>query len=105
MIQHLPPEAFVRLWQSRPEIVLVDVREPWEWAMVHIDNSQLLPLGQLPTHFAALPKDRPVALLCHHGVRSWQAAYFLQHQGFSQLFNIQGGIAAWADFDPTLPHY
>lgn len=105
MIQNLYPEAFLRLWPQAPEIVLLDVRERWEWEIVHIENSQLIPLGQLPERVNTLAKDGSLALLCHHGVRSLQAAYFLQHQGFSQLINIQGGIDAWALSIGSLPRY
>lgn len=106
MIKNLPPSAFVALWSSTAEITLLDVREAWEWEIVHIENSQLMPLGQLPAHFATLDKTKPVALLCHHGMRSLQAAYFLQSQGFHELINVQGGIDAWSlTVDRQLPRY
>ncbi len=106
MIKNLSPEAFLRLWPQAPEMVLIDVRERWEWEIVHIENSQLIPLGQLPARFPTLAKEQPLALLCHHGMRSLQAAYFLQSQGFDKLINIQGGIDAWSlTADRQLPRY
>jgi len=55
---------------------------------------------------AALPKDRPLAFLCHHGNSSRQAAEHFRGLGFRQLFNVEGGIDAWSQqVDPSVPRY
>ena len=53
----------------------------------------------------ALPKDTPIAFLCHHGGRSAQAAEHFRALGFKELYNVAGGIVAWADLDPAVPRY
>ncbi len=85
---------------------LVDVREPWEWALAHLPGAELIPLGMLPTACQGLPKDAPIVLYCHHGVRSQHAALYLAGLGFTDLANLVGGIDAWSQaVDPTLPRY
>ena len=55
---------------------------------------------------AELPTDRPIACLCHHGIRSQRVAQFLAQNGFEHVVNIAGGIDAWsAELDPAVPHY
>lgn len=88
------------------ELLLIDVREPWEYQLVHIEQSLNLPLGQLPQLIADLEPSQPIALLCHHGMRSAQALAWLSQQGFEQLYNVQGGIDAWArEVDTSLATY
>ena len=53
----------------------------------------------------ALPKGTPLAFLCHHGGRSAQAAEHFRQLGFTEVYNIVGGIDAWADLDPGIPKY
>ena len=65
-----------------------------------------LPMATIPARLDELPQDRPLVCICHHGVRSQQVAYFLERQGFTQVINMQGGVAAWADLvDPSMPRY
>jgi rhodanese-related sulfurtransferase len=82
------------------------VREPQEWEWVHLQDSHHVPLRSLPQLTDTLPKDRPIACLCHHGIRSAHAAQFLRSSGFREVFNIAGGIDRWAlEVDPSLPRY
>jgi len=81
---------------ARPDPVLLDVREPWEAQICRIDGSALVPLRTVPAQLAALEPARPVVCICHHGARSAQAAMFLGAHGFAQVFNLTGGINAWA---------
>ena len=91
---------------ARPAPVLVDVREPWEHAICTIEGSQLVPLGTVPARLRDLPQDRDLVLVCHHGNRSQRAALWLAEQGYSRLFNLQGGVEGWAtDVDPRMAHY
>jgi rhodanese-related sulfurtransferase len=86
--------------------LLLDVREPWEHAICRIDGSELLPMRQVPASFGQLDQERPVVVICHHGIRSQQVARFLDQQGFRRVINLRGGIAAWAsDVDPEMPTY
>lgn len=102
------PASGLAAWladQGRQPPLLIDVREPWEFAYGHIAGSQLLPLQEVPGRLAELDAGRPVVVICHHGIRSYQAGLLLQHAGFD-VFNLSGGIDAWArEVDPAMPRY
>ena len=80
--------------EARPH--LLDVREPWEFALAHIEGSQLIPMQTVPNHIDQIDKSHPTVVICHHGRRSLQVVAFLERQGFENLHNLQGGIDAWA---------
>lgn len=85
---------------------LLDVREPWETDLCAIAGSILMPLGRLPQEFEALPQDRPLVVVCHHGMRSRQAVLWLRAQGYERAINLAGGIDAWArTVDPSMRVY
>lgn len=87
-------------------LTLVDVRPPEERAIaaVAIDYSALEGGGL--EKLMALPKDTPLAFLCHHGGRSAQAASYFAQQGFTDVYNVVGGIDAWSSsVDPAIPRY
>ena len=89
---------------ARP--LLLDVREPWEWQLAHIDGSMHVPMGQIPSRADELDKSHPTVVICHHGTRSLQVVAFLERMGFANLHNLQGGIDAWArSVDPAVPVY
>ncbi len=91
---------------GRGQPQLVDVREPWEHEKCRIERSQLLPLRDLPARAGELDAQAETVLICHHGGRSMQAALFLERQGFARVYNLTGGVAAWAaSVDPAMPQY
>jgi rhodanese-related sulfurtransferase len=79
------------------QILLIDVREPEEWAEGHIEGAKLLPLGQIAHHIQAHCQDRqtPVYFYCQHGHRSEQAALILLSLGYTHVTHLVGGYAAW----------
>lgn len=79
-----------------PAPLLLDVREPWEVAICRIEGADNIPMRQLPGAVSALDRDRPVVCICHHGIRSYQVARYLEHLGFGDVINLQGGLDAWA---------
>lgn len=92
------------------EPIVLDVREPSELrvASVKADGFALLsiPMGVLAPRLHELDPARPVACLCHHGVRSMQVAAFLHGRGFAHVANIAGGINAWSsELDPSIARY
>ncbi|WP_035708481.1 rhodanese-like domain-containing protein [Niveispirillum irakense] len=88
------------------DITLLDVREGWEVELCAIDGSLHIPLGQLLASVSSLPRDRDLAVLCHHGMRSAHATAWLRAQGFDRAVNIAGGIDAWARrIDPSMKVY
>ena len=116
MISQLRPADFAA-WvggAAPMQPIVLDVREPWEvqTAAVEPEGCALLciPMQSLPASVAGLMelhgRDKPIACLCHHGVRSQQVAYYLLQQGFSHVVNLQGGIQAWAEqLDTSIAQY
>jgi rhodanese-related sulfurtransferase len=88
------------------KVVLVDVREPYEYDLCHLEGARLLPLEQLPARMGELDKGQEIVVYCHVGARSTQAVAFLRRSGFSNVRNLLGGIDAWArEVDPRTPRY
>lgn len=87
-------------------VTLVDVRPPDERGIAAVTAPfEGLEDGGLE-RLLALPKDAPLAFLCHHGGRSAQAAMYFTQQGFSDLYNVVGGIDAWSlEVDGAVPRY
>ena len=90
--------------------LLLDVREPWEFALaaIRIDGLRTLhiPMNEVPGRLAELDAARPVVCICHHGMRSAQVVAFLERQGFDAVYNLAGGIAAWSEqVDASVPGY
>ncbi|MCP5425740.1 MAG: sulfurtransferase [Gammaproteobacteria bacterium] len=86
--------------------LLLDVREPWEFAIGHIPGSRNVPMGRVPQTQSEWDPHQTVVVICHHGIRSFQVGYFLENSGFTQVINLQGGIDAWSrDVDPDVPSY
>lgn len=75
--------------------VLLDVREPVEYAAGHIPGARPLPLSELDTSQLTFPLDQPLVLYCQSGKRSAQAAQRLQRAGFTRIHQLQGGFTAW----------
>ncbi len=92
--------------QDKEQFFLLDVREPNEFEFAHIDGSVLIPLNQIPQRLQELDMDQEVVLICHHGMRSMQAANFLTQVGFKNISNLVGGIDAWSiECDSSVARY
>ena len=99
-------ETLKQMRDRKEDFVLVDVRNPDEFAISEITGSVKLPLPDLPQRFQELPKDKLIVLHCKMGGRSARALGFLRGQGFQKLKNVAGGINAWAErIDTDLPQY
>jgi len=88
-------------WQAGPHspvpFMLLDVRTPEEYAEGHIKGATLIPLQELESRMAEVPKDKRVYVYCHSGRRSAAAASMLAKAGFTNIENVQGGITAWQE--------
>jgi rhodanese-related sulfurtransferase len=89
------------------KVRLIDVREPSEYQVAKIEDSELKPLGQIPNWANELAdKNEEIVLHCHHGMRSDRACQYLAAQGFTNVKNLIGGIDEWSlKVDPTVPRY
>ena len=111
MIAQIQPQA-LQAWiasQSEPAIVL-DCREAWELqtASVVANGFELkhIPMNDTPSRMGELDANQPIAVLCHHGSRSQRVAQYLVQNGFGNVANIEGGIAAWSrTVDASVPQY
>ena len=96
--------AHLRAGPQAPAIL--DVREGWEVEICAFPDALHIPLGELPGRLDAVPADRQVVVVCHHGMRSLQAVQWLRAQGRDRTTNLVGGIDAWARLiDPAMAQY
>jgi len=101
-----PDECKVYLEQAETWPLLLDVREPWEYRIVHLEDSRQVPMREVPAIIETLDRQQEIIVICHHGIRSRQVALYLEHQGFSDVVNLSGGLDAWARHtDTSLPTY
>ncbi len=88
------------------QLTILDVREPWEVALVSLPDSVFIPMNEIPARAQELSPDHPIVCLCHHGMRSMQVAVFLNRFGLDDVYNLTGGIDAWArQIDPACATY
>ena len=90
--------------------LLLDVREPWEFALAAIAvdglETRLMPMNSVPVRLGELDPAQPVVCICHHGARSAQVVAFLEREGFEAVYNLGGGVDAWSvQVDPAVPRY
>lgn len=106
MVERLEPTALQQRIASGAELVLLDVREPDEVAICSLTDVLNIPLGDLPRRAAELDPSAAIVCICHHGIRSAQAAAYLERAGFERVSNLQGGVERWArEIDPRMPRY
>lgn len=104
-MRELSPAAADAL-RKQQEVQLLDVREPWEHELCHIAGDLHIPMGEIAGRLAEIAQDKPLIVVCHHGMRSRQVAEFLLTRGFTDVSNLNGGIDAWArSVDPALTLY
>ena len=90
----------------KPNLVLLDVREPREIAIAHLDGARFIPLRELPGRLTELPGHGEIVTFCHHGQRSQQAREILVGAGFPNVRSLTGGIDAWSrEIDINVPRY
>jgi phage shock protein E len=87
--------ATVAAVQAREDVVLLDVREQWEYDAGHIPGVTLIPTGEIAGRLNEIPTDKTVIVTCRSGNRSGQVVDFLRQQGFTNVHNMEGGILAW----------
>lgn len=91
---------------QRSNPLLLDVRELSEVQRCHIPGSLHMAMNSVPARLHELNKETPIVCICHHGVRSSQVARYLEQHGFESVFNLTGGIHAWAmQVDPDMETY
>jgi len=106
MVPAISVNELKRKMDAREAFELVDVREPFEYEIARIDGAQLIPLGEIANRADELQRGQQIVVHCHSGTRSAQAVRLLQQRGFSNVYNLEGGIDAWSEqIDPSVPKY
>jgi sulfur-carrier protein adenylyltransferase/sulfurtransferase len=104
----ITPRELRELLDSGRKLALIDVREPVEWDIVHIDGARLIPQSSIHSGegLAKLPQDRTPVLYCKTGMRSAEALAAVRKAGFADAVHLQGGIVAWAkQIEPGMVMY
>jgi rhodanese-related sulfurtransferase len=102
----ISPKAVSERIVRGDKLLLVDVREQWEYDLCKLPGAKLVPLGALPANLATLLDAEDVICYCHHGMRSLDAAVWLRQQGVESAKSMAGGIERWsAEIDPSVPRY
>jgi adenylyltransferase/sulfurtransferase len=105
-VPELSPATVAEQLASDAPPYLLDVREPWEWAVSNLAErgARLIPLGELDERLGEVPADRPVVVYCRTGQRSFDAAAMMREAGRERVSNLSGGLVAWArEVEPGLP--
>lgn len=107
MVEELKVTVVAQRLKERPDaLTLLDVREPYERQLASIEPSLHIPMSEIPSRLAEIPKDRELVVYCHGGTRSYMVASFLEGRGFPSVANLAGGIDAWSlEVDPEIPRY
>jgi rhodanese-related sulfurtransferase len=102
-----PSDLAAKFAGGKPaDLILLDVREPWEHATAKIDGSSLMPMGEIPARLQELDPEAHIVTICHSGVRSMNVAVWLRNQGLEKVQSLRGGIDAWSrEIDPKVPQY
>jgi rhodanese-related sulfurtransferase len=116
-MKQLAVQDLAELCNTATPALLLDVREPWEFALaaIRIEGARTLhiPMNEVPARLAEIDAGgntaqtpRPIVCICHHGVRSAQVVAFLERQGLAAVYNLAGGIEAWStEVDHSVPRY
>lgn len=102
----ITPQRLDARMRGGATITLIDVREPFEWAIARLPDARLVPLNSLPQALHSINRDAQIVVYCHHGTRSAAAAEWLRDQGIERVLNLAGGIDRWSlEVDPAMRRY
>ena len=104
-VPEITPRELKERLDNGDDIYILDVREPHEYQICNLQG-YLIPVGDLPKRVNELDSSREIIAHCKMGGRSAKAVNFLRRSGFKKVYNLTGGITAWAEkIDPTMPKY
>ena len=105
-VDEITPQRLDARMRGGATITLIDVREPYEWAIARLPDARLVPLNSLPQALHSINRDAQIVVYCHHGTRSAAAAEWLRDQGIERVLNLVGGIDRWSlEVDPAMRRY
>ncbi len=102
----IAPDQLKDMMNKDVPFVLLDVREEWEYRMVHLEGTMWIPFGELPRRCDEITPGVEVVVYCHWGMRSLDAAFLLQQLGFKSVKSLAGGIDRWSqEIDTQILRY
>lgn len=102
----ISPELVHEMVEAGEDLILLDVREDWEWEQAHLEGAIHIPLSELSTRIEELDSNQETIVYCHHGERSIDGCLLLWEHGFRKVRSLTGGIEAWSELiDPSVPRY
>ena len=105
-VPHVSVEDLKGRLDRSEKFKFIDVREPYEWDICHLNSAKLIPMAQLPARMSELDSAEDTILICKNGARSAHAVKMLQEAGFARVWNVAGGFLDWSDrIDPKFPKY
>lgn len=96
VVRNLDAPGALSLLKQRPNVYLLDVRTPEEYRQGHLAGAHLIPIDQIAQRLGELPANQPILVYCAVGSRSAQVFNFLARRGYPEVYNLDGGIYAWA---------
>jgi rhodanese-related sulfurtransferase len=103
----IAPAELKALLDSHSDVVVLDVREPWEIETASLAGTTNIPMGDIPARFGQeLDPEKRIVVICHHGVRSMNVTAWLRQQGLEDVQSLRGGIDRWSrEIDPKVSLY
>ncbi len=102
----ITPQEVKRRIDAAEPLRLIDVREPFEYQLAHIEGAELIPMREIPQRLQDLDGDIPLIVICHHGVRSLNVTAWLRGQGVENCVSMSGGMDLWSlSIDSGMPRY
>lgn len=106
MLKELTPKQVQQRLHDGLPLTIIDVREAWELAICRLEGALHIPMDDIPDALERIPREGEVVIMCHSGMRSAQVAFWLTMQGFTNVYNMAGGIDRWSvEVDANVPRY
>ena len=106
MDYQITPQEIRQRQERNEELILIDVREPWERQTASIAPSSHILMADIPARLQELDPEQHIVIYCHHGMRSLSVAAWLRQQGYQKVQSMAGGIDRWSlQIDPKIPRY
>ena len=106
IMQSIKVEQLAQLQAEADKVVLLDVRDPWEFEICRLTGSVNVPMNEIPQRLNELDAQARTIVICHFGMRSLETGAYLEASGFSDIINLEGGLDAWAErIDEDMPRY
>lgn len=95
-MKSITPTGLKAKLDAGEKLFLLDVREAWEYALCNIEGSINISMSNIEQMQTDVDPDEETIVICHHGMRSFQVANYLEAQGYNNITNLEGGVAEWA---------